>query len=199
MTGGKEDADQSSVLRFTEVFGCVGINPQRYQDTSLPQKPGVVWHWDPQGPCSDLALWSKRCWYVKMVQMPLIQMPQRVREPEHGRFSEQTCRHFDTSHSSGCAHPGAHRLRDWNHEISFTSGLGSVPSTAQLCITAFRKILSKVTSGFRHPDRSALVKQPCYENPGRAELLQQRREGGSCLITCTSTGCKRLPFNTISV
>lgn len=65
MTGGKANADQSSVLRFTGVFGRVGLNLQRDQGDSLPcqpLEPRGISHWNPQSICSDLAAWPKRCW-----------------------------------------------------------------------------------------------------------------------------------------
>lgn len=148
MTGGKEDADQSSVLRFTEVFECVGINPQRHQDTSLPLEPRVMSHRDPQSPCSDLALWPKRCWQVQMLKMLLIQMPL------HWGSGSLTCTGgFQSSLADILT-----LVTAWDvltlvptasglETVRFSSYLGSVPSTAQLHCTGFRKILCKVTSG----------------------------------------------------
>lgn len=76
-----------------------------------------------------------------------------------------------------------------------TSGLGSVPSTAQLLITGFRKILCKVTSGL---NTQTLWNSPDMRSCQSRAPVAEGREGGHCLITCTSAGCKWLPLYTIS-
>lgn len=42
----------------------------------------------------------------------------------------------------------------------FTSALGFVPNTSQVCIIGFKKILCKVRCGLSDPDRPALAKTP---------------------------------------
>lgn len=92
---------------------------------------------------------------------------------------KQTCRHSHPSHSWGqdvlTPEPTASGLEALTFPL--TSGLGSVPSTAQLHITGFRKILCKVTSG--------LSTQILWNSPDMRILPElsscSRGEGGRAL------------------
>lgn len=113
---------------------------------------------------------------------PLIWVPQSVcRLTCKRRFSKQTHRHSpvldlmqfiaeDRIYLYLCPQPqdldvflGAVRL--------LTSTPFFVPSTSQMSILGFRKILCEIWSHLRAPDRTALAKTPLCENLTGAELL----------------------------
>lgn len=80
---------------------------------------------------------------------------------------------------TGRTYPSPHSLRACMLSLKprdfFTSALGSIPNTSQLCITGFRKVLCRDISAYRNPDR-LLRKRPNVRILLRHSSWQQRGE-----------------------